>query len=135
MKAAIEGADPNNSRRSRSARRPGIQFIDIPEFPKPRDRCQPVGEQRDRRQTTIDAALDQGQKLAEDVAAKYKEMNPWLAPTRGQGSHAEEKRPARSGDWRGMPGAPGDGPGPSDAVAVLFTIGASFHELECLLPR
>ncbi|MFN8031057.1 MAG: sugar ABC transporter substrate-binding protein [Dermatophilaceae bacterium] len=70
-KAAIEGADPNNPGvQKRPA--PGIQFIDIPEFPKLGTDVSQLVSSAIAGQTTVDAALDQGQKLAEDVAAKYK---------------------------------------------------------------
>ncbi|GAA1762076.1 sugar ABC transporter substrate-binding protein [Nostocoides vanveenii] len=70
-KAAIEGADPNNPGvQKRPA--PGIQFIGIPEFPKLGTDVSQLVSSAIAGQTTVGAALDQGQKLAEDVAAKYK---------------------------------------------------------------
>lgn len=70
-KSAIEGADPNNPGvQKRPA--PGIQFIGIPEFPKLGTDVSQLVSSAIAGQTTVDAALDQGQKLAEDVAAKYK---------------------------------------------------------------
>ncbi len=70
-KAAIEGADPNNPGvQKRPA--PGIQFIGIPEFPKLGTDVSQLVSSAIAGQTTVDEALDQGQKLAEAVAAKYK---------------------------------------------------------------
>lgn len=70
-KAAIEGADPNNAGvQKRPA--PGIQFIDIPEFPDLGTKVSQLVSNAIAGQTTVDQALDEGQKLAEAVSAKYK---------------------------------------------------------------
>ncbi|MBK6886035.1 MAG: extracellular solute-binding protein [Tetrasphaera sp.] len=70
-KAAIEAADPNNAGvQKRPA--PGIQFIDIPEFPDLGTKVSQLVSSAIAGQMTVDAALDQGQTLAEAVAAKYK---------------------------------------------------------------
>ncbi|CCI51727.1 ABC transporter substrate-binding protein [Nostocoides jenkinsii] len=70
-KAAIEGADPNNAGvQKRPA--PGIQFIDIPEFPDLGTKVSQLVSSAIAGQMTVDEALDQGQKLAEAVSAKYK---------------------------------------------------------------
>ena len=57
---------------SRSVRLPGIQFIDIPEFPDLGTKVSQLVSSAIAGQMTVDEALDQGQKLAEAVSAKYK---------------------------------------------------------------
>jgi sorbitol/mannitol transport system substrate-binding protein len=70
-KSAIETADPNNPGvQPRPA--PGIQFIDIPEFPDLGTKVSQDVSAAIAGQTTVDAALDKGQAAAEQVAAKYK---------------------------------------------------------------
>ena len=70
-KNAIENADPNNPGvQPRPA--PGIQFIDIPEFPDLGTKVSQDVSAAIAGQTTVDAALDKGQQAAEQVAAKYK---------------------------------------------------------------
>lgn len=70
-KAAIEAADPlNPGAQPRPAM--GIQFIGIPEFPKLGTDVSQLVSSAIAGQTTVDAALDEGQKLAEAVSAKYK---------------------------------------------------------------
>ena len=70
-KKAIEAADPNNPGvQPRPA--PGIQFIDIPEFPDLGTKVSQDVSAAIAGQTTVDAALDKGQQAAEQVAAKYK---------------------------------------------------------------
>jgi polyol transport system substrate-binding protein len=68
---AIEAADPNNAGvQPRPA--PGIQFIDIPEFPDLGTQVSQDVSAAIAGQTTVDAALDKGQAAAETVASKYK---------------------------------------------------------------
>jgi sorbitol/mannitol transport system substrate-binding protein len=68
---AIEAADPNNAGvQKRPA--PGIQFIDIPEFPDLGTQVSQDVSAAIAGQTTVDAALDKGQAAAETVASKYK---------------------------------------------------------------
>jgi sorbitol/mannitol transport system substrate-binding protein len=70
-KNAIETADPNNPGvQPRPA--PGIQFVDIPEFPDLGTKVSQDVSAAIAGQTTVDAALDKGQQAAEQVAAKYK---------------------------------------------------------------
>ena len=70
-KNAIETADPNNPGvQPRPA--PGIQFIDIPEFPDLGTKVSQDVSAAIAGQTTVDAALDKGQQAAEQVATKYK---------------------------------------------------------------
>ena len=70
-KEAISTADPANPGvQPRPA--PGIQFIDIPEFPDLGTRVSQDVSAAIAGQTTVDAALDKGQAAAEQVAAKYK---------------------------------------------------------------
>lgn len=70
-KAAIESVDPNNPGvQPRPA--PGIQFVDIPEFPDlgtqvSQDVASAIGGK-----TSVNDALDKGQQLAEDVAKAYR---------------------------------------------------------------
>ncbi len=69
--SAIEAADPNNPGvQPRPA--PGIQFIDIPEFPDLGTQVSQDVSAAIAGQTTVDAALDKGQAAAETVAGKYK---------------------------------------------------------------
>ena len=70
-KNAISTADPANPGvQPRPA--PGIQFVDIPEFPDLGTRVSQDVSAAIAGQTTVDAALDKGQAAAEQVAAKYK---------------------------------------------------------------
>ncbi len=70
-KAAIEGAKPDSPGvQPRPA--PGIQFVGIPEFP---DLGTQVSQQISSAiagQTTVTAALNRGQQLADDVAERYR---------------------------------------------------------------
>ena len=69
-KAAIEAADPNNPGvQPRPA--PGIQFIDIPEFPDLGTQVSQDVSAAIAGQTTVDDALNKGQRIAEDVAERY----------------------------------------------------------------
>ena len=70
-KSAIEGADPNNAGvQPRPA--PGIQFVDIPEFPDLGTKVSQDVSAAIAGQTSVDDALNKGQSLAEAVAKKYK---------------------------------------------------------------
>jgi sorbitol/mannitol transport system substrate-binding protein len=70
-KNAIESADPNNPGvQPRPA--PGIQFVDIPEFPDLGTKVSQYVSSAIAGQGTVDSALNQGQTLAEAVAKKYK---------------------------------------------------------------
>ena len=70
-KAAIEAADPSNPG---VQKRPaiGIQFIDIPEFPDLGTQVSQYVSSAIAGQTTVDSALSKGQKLASDVAERYR---------------------------------------------------------------
>ncbi len=69
-KAAIESADPANPGvQPRPAL--GIQFVDIPEFPDLGTQVSQDVSSAIAGKTTVDEALDKGQKLAEDVAERY----------------------------------------------------------------
>src|SRR4051794_36530509 len=68
---AIEAADPNNPGvQPRPA--PGIQFVDIPEFPDLATQVSQDVSAAIAGQTTVDAALDKGQQAAETGASKDK---------------------------------------------------------------
>ncbi len=70
-KSAIESADPDNPGvQPRPA--PGIQFVDIPEFPDLGTKVSQYVSSAIAGQGSVDSALDQGQALAEAVAKKYK---------------------------------------------------------------
>lgn len=70
-RSAIEGADPNNAGvQPRPA--PGIQFIDIPEFPDLGTKVSQDVSAAIAGQMSVEDALNKGQTLAEAVAAKYK---------------------------------------------------------------
>ncbi len=70
-KSAIESADPENPGvQPRPA--PGIQFVDIPEFPDLGTKVSQYVSSAIAGQGSVDSALDQGQALAEAVAKKYK---------------------------------------------------------------
>ncbi len=70
-KNAIESVDPNNPGvQPRPA--PGIQFVDIPEFPDLGTKVSQYVSSAIAGQTTVDQALNQGQALAEAVAKNYK---------------------------------------------------------------
>jgi sorbitol/mannitol transport system substrate-binding protein len=69
--SAIEAADPNNPGvQPRPA--PGIQFVDIPEFPDLGTQVSQDISAAIAGQITVDEALDKGQQAAETVAQKYK---------------------------------------------------------------
>ena len=69
-KVAIESADPNNPGvQPRPA--PGIQFIDIPEFPDLGTQVSQDVSSAIADRMTVQQALDNGQELAEDVADRY----------------------------------------------------------------
>ncbi|MBL7259242.1 ABC transporter substrate-binding protein [Paractinoplanes lichenicola] len=70
-KAAIESADPRNPG---VQERPaiGIQFIDIPEFTDLGTQVSQYVSSAIAGQMSVDDALDRGQRLAEDVAERYK---------------------------------------------------------------
>jgi len=68
---AILSADPNDPGvQPRPA--PGIQFVDIPEFPDLGTQVSQEVSSAIAGKTTVDAALERGQQLAEDVAEKYR---------------------------------------------------------------
>ena len=70
-KNAISTADPENPGvQPRPA--PGIQFVGIPEFPDLGTKVSQYVSSAIAGQTSVDAALDQGQQLAEAVGNKYK---------------------------------------------------------------
>jgi sorbitol/mannitol transport system substrate-binding protein len=70
--AAIESADPNDpGTQPRPA--PGIQFIDIPEFPDLGTQVSQDVSSAIAGRMTVDQALKRGQQLAEDVAARYRD--------------------------------------------------------------
>jgi sorbitol/mannitol transport system substrate-binding protein len=72
---AIQNADPNNPGvQPRPA--PGIQFIDIPEFPDLGTQVSQEVSSAIAGQTSVDAALKRGQQLADDVAARYRDRKP-----------------------------------------------------------
>ena len=67
---AIETADPNDpGAQPRPA--PGIQFIDIPEFPDLATQVSQDVSSAIAGQMTVDEALKRGQQLATDVAERY----------------------------------------------------------------
>jgi sorbitol/mannitol transport system substrate-binding protein len=69
-KTEIESVDPNNPGvQPRPA--PGIQFVDIPEFPDLGTKVSQLVSSAIAGQTSVKAALDQGQSLAEAVSKKY----------------------------------------------------------------
>jgi sorbitol/mannitol transport system substrate-binding protein len=68
---AIEAADPRNPGvQPRPA--PGIQFVDIPEFPALGTQVSQYVSSAIAGQTSVDDALGQGQQLASDVAERYR---------------------------------------------------------------
>jgi sorbitol/mannitol transport system substrate-binding protein len=68
---AILSADPNDPGvQPRPA--PGIQFVGIPEFPDLGTQVSQEVSSAIADKTTVDAALERGQQLAEDVAEKYR---------------------------------------------------------------
>ncbi|HZX02949.1 sugar ABC transporter substrate-binding protein [Kribbella sp.] len=70
-KSAIEHADPNNpGTQPRPA--PGIQFVDIPEFPDLGTQISQDVSSAIAGKTSVDDALKHGQKLADDVAERYR---------------------------------------------------------------
>ncbi|TQJ10233.1 ABC transporter substrate-binding protein [Lapillicoccus jejuensis] len=70
-KSAIESANPDNPGvQERPA--PGIQFVDIPEFPDLGTKVSQYVSSAIAGQGSVDSALDQGQQLAEAVAKSYK---------------------------------------------------------------
>jgi sorbitol/mannitol transport system substrate-binding protein len=71
--AAIESADPNNPGvQPRPA--PGVQFVDIPEFPGLGTQVSQYISSAIAGQMSVDDALNQGQELAEDVAERYRSL-------------------------------------------------------------
>ncbi len=69
-KSAIETANPDNPGvQPRPA--PGIQFVDIPEFPDLGTKVSQYVSSAIAGQGSVDSALDQGQALAETVGKKY----------------------------------------------------------------
>jgi polyol transport system substrate-binding protein len=69
--AAIEAADPNDpGAQPRPA--PGIQFVDIPEFPALGTQVSQDISSAIAGQMSVDEALDRGQRLADDVAERYR---------------------------------------------------------------
>jgi sorbitol/mannitol transport system substrate-binding protein len=71
---AILRADPNNPGvQPRPA--PGIQFVDIPEFPDLGTQVSQEVSSAIAGQTSVDAALKRGQQLADDVASRYRERS------------------------------------------------------------
>ncbi len=69
-KSAIESVDPNNPGvQPRPA--PGIQFVDIPEFPDLGTKVSQLVSSAIAGQMSVDSALSQGQTLAEAVGKKY----------------------------------------------------------------
>jgi sorbitol/mannitol transport system substrate-binding protein len=74
-RSAIESADPRNPGvQPRPAR--GIQFVDIPEFPDLGTQVSQGVSSAIAGQITVDAALDRGQQLADDVAERYRAREP-----------------------------------------------------------
>jgi sorbitol/mannitol transport system substrate-binding protein len=70
---AIEAADPlNPGVQPRPA--PGIQFVDIPEFPALATQVSQDVSSSIAGQMSVDEALDKGQSLAEDVAERYRDL-------------------------------------------------------------
>jgi sorbitol/mannitol transport system substrate-binding protein len=72
QEAAIEAADPNDPGvQPRPA--PGIQFVDIPEFPDMGTQISEDVSSVIAGQMSVDKAIANGQRLAENVAESYKE--------------------------------------------------------------
>ncbi len=70
---AIQSADPEDPGvQPRPA--PGIQFIDIPEFPALATQVSQDVSSAIAGQLTVDETLETGQSLAEDVAERYQEL-------------------------------------------------------------
>jgi sorbitol/mannitol transport system substrate-binding protein len=70
--AAIQSADPNNPGvQPRPA--PGIQFVDIPEFPDLGTQVSQDVSSAIAGRMSVDEALKRGQQLADDVAQRYRE--------------------------------------------------------------
>jgi len=73
-RSAIENADPlNPGVQPRPA--PGIQFVDIPEFPGLGTQVSQYISSAIAGQMTVEEALDLGQRLAEDVAERYRSLD------------------------------------------------------------
>jgi sorbitol/mannitol transport system substrate-binding protein len=71
---AILRADPNNpGAQPRPA--PGIQFVDIPEFPDLGTQVSQEVSSAIAGRTSVDAALKRGQQLADDVASRYRDRS------------------------------------------------------------
>ena len=69
---AIKNADPNDPGvQPRPA--PGIQFVDIPEFPDLGTQVSQEVSSAIAGQVSVSDALDRGQQLAEDVAQRYRQ--------------------------------------------------------------
>ena len=71
-KKSIESADPDNPGLQRRPA-PGIQFVDIPEFPDLGTQVSQEVSSAIAGKTSVDDALDLGQQLADDVAKQYRE--------------------------------------------------------------
>ena len=72
-RAAIENADPlNPGVQPRPA--PGIQFVDIPEFPALGTQVSQDISSAIAGRMSVEDALDRGQRLAEDVAERYRAL-------------------------------------------------------------
>jgi sorbitol/mannitol transport system substrate-binding protein len=72
---AIENADPTDPGvQPRPA--PGIQFMGIPEFPALATQVSQDVSSAIAGQMSVDEALDKGQRLAEDVAERYRALEP-----------------------------------------------------------
>ncbi|WP_138731473.1 ABC transporter substrate-binding protein [Modestobacter excelsi] len=70
--AAIQAADPNNPGvQPRPA--PGIQFVDVPEFPDLGTQVSQDVSSAIAGRMTVDEALERGQQLADDVAQRYRD--------------------------------------------------------------
>jgi sorbitol/mannitol transport system substrate-binding protein len=70
---AIENADPlNPGVQPRPA--PGIQFVDIPEFPALGTQVSQDISSAIAGRMSVEEALDRGQRLAEDVAERYRDL-------------------------------------------------------------
>jgi sorbitol/mannitol transport system substrate-binding protein len=71
---AIKAADPSNPGvQPRPAS--GIQFVDIPEFPDLGTQVSQDVSSAIAGKTTVDRALERGQQLADDVAARYRKRD------------------------------------------------------------
>jgi sorbitol/mannitol transport system substrate-binding protein len=90
---AIENADPlDPGVQPRPA--PGIQFVGIPEFPGLGTQVSQYVSSAIAGQMSVEEALEQGQRLAEDVAERYRSLDAALAlaPLREPSGRAEAPR-------------------------------------------